>query len=110
MMSFGPRWEMVDLPGTETPVDQRCEHCGEQIRKGDSGVLMNKVEPNKTTKVPFHRCCFLRGVFGSVGHQRGRCHCFGGTEEDPENMTVRQQAEAAVEYAMITRGRKEARA
>lgn len=42
-----------------------------------------------------HRECAIRAVIGSVGHQRGKCSCFGGTEEDPPGMTRREAALAA---------------
>jgi len=54
-----------------------------------------------------HRECFLRGVYGSVGHQLGRCSCHGGPglEDGPEDMTMREAARAAVKLFERLRGR-----
>lgn len=46
-----------------------------------------------------HRECAARATLGSLGHQRGRCACHGGTEEDPPGMTRREAARAALAYA-----------
>lgn len=48
-----------------------------------------------------HQECLMRAVLGSLGHQRMRCSCFGGTEEDPPHMTKREAALAAVGYAYV---------
>lgn len=76
---------------TETPVDDICIHCEEDIRKGDSGIIY-------ANGYPAHLNCFLRGIFGSVAHIEGRCSCKvpGATEGDPEGMTKREAADAAV--------------
>lgn len=47
---------------------------------------------------PEHYECSLRSIIGSLGHQRGLCSCYGGTEEDPPGMTRRQAAAAAANY------------
>lgn len=39
-----------------------------------------------------HYECGARSVLGSVGHLKGNCTCYGGTEEDPPGMTRRQAA------------------
>ncbi|MEI6196534.1 MAG: helix-turn-helix domain-containing protein [Verrucomicrobiota bacterium] len=39
----------------------------------------------------------MRSIAGSVGHQNQRCSCFGGTEDDPPGLTVRQAAQAALD-------------
>lgn len=44
----------------------------------------------------FHVECGLRMIFGSVGHQLHKCGCYGGDEDDPEGMTRREAAAAAV--------------
>ena len=44
-------------------------------------------------------------VVGSVGHQLGRCSCFGGDEDDPPGMTVREAALAAVDLYERNRSR-----
>ncbi len=77
------------MPHVPTPVGENCLHCEEPIKEGDEGEIM----PPR----PVHRECLLRMVIGSVGHQQGRCSCYGGNEEDPPGMTKRQAAIAAAE-------------
>jgi hypothetical protein len=64
-----------------------CPWCEEPILDGET-LAPNYVQPT-------HYECGLRGALGSVGHQRKRCSCYGGDEEDPPNMTRRQAAVAA---------------
>jgi hypothetical protein len=77
------------------PIGEPCGRCRELIGATDSGVVMPVLGDSELLKMAFHRECFLRGVFGSVGHQRHRCSCYGGDEEDPPEMTVREAAFAA---------------
>lgn len=86
---FGPakfrkEWEVQ----TATPVGQMCVLCREPVADGDIGTI------NGVDQVAHYECS-MRSVIGSVGHQMGRCSCFGGTEEDPEGLTRRQAAIAA---------------
>lgn len=67
-----------------------CAWCDEPVLEGE------RLAPNYAQ--PTHYECGLRGVLGSVGHQRRRCSCFGGDEEDPPGMTRREAARAAAEY------------
>lgn len=67
-----------------------CILCGERITPADELAMMF-IEP-------VHFECGVRAIAGSVGHQQGRCSCFGGTEEDPPGMTRRQAAQAAADY------------
>lgn len=71
------------------PVEHKCILCEEQIKEGDVGTI----RPGNHV---IHYECELRGVIGSVGHQKKTCSCFGGTEEDPPGMTRREAAIAAV--------------
>jgi hypothetical protein len=52
---------------------------------------------------PMHYECGLRAVIGSLGHQRMRCFCHGGTEEDPPGLTRRQAAMAAALFFHLGR-------
>lgn len=82
--------------------------CGEAIAEGDSGFLEDVVEslvPLVQREAPRHRECLLRRVLGSVGHQQGKCSCFGGTYEDPPDMTPREAARAAVAYYEAQHGK-----
>lgn len=46
-----------------------------------------------------HHACLMRCVVGSVGHQQGKCSCFGGVGDgDPDGMTPREAALAADKY------------
>jgi hypothetical protein len=82
---------------TAIPVGQRCLFCEEVITENDQGVLMPLLDSQACRLVPKHRECYLRHIFGSVGHQMKTCSCYGGTQEDPEGMTRREAAKAAVE-------------
>ena len=111
MQFFGPvPWGLaLDDPRLQgpAPIGSLCDWCGEPIAADDFGVTLPLLQPAaapadaKRTTV-FHRECDLRQVVGSVGHQRGRCSCYGGTEEDPPALTRRQAAQAAVaHFALI---------
>lgn len=72
-----------------TPIGDRCLICQEVISEGDSGTINVAGQTS-------HYECEMRLVVGSVGHQNKLCHCFGGDQEDPEGMTIREAAVAAV--------------
>lgn len=92
---FGPaKYMKLFETRIKTPVGQECMHCHEAIKEGDVGTMQHF----NGALVPLHHECALRGIAGSVGHQRKLCSCFGGTEEDPEGMTTRQAAIAAADY------------
>lgn len=98
MKSFGKPSLYTPQPNpTATPIGEPCGRCEEPIVEGDAGVILPHLDgTGVVSEVPFHRACFLRGVLGSVGHQQRRCSCFGGTEEDPPEMSKREAAKAAV--------------
>lgn len=101
---FGTRWgNAVDNPSlmVSAPIGMVCSHCDELIEAGDSGMWQAHIELDRPHAVgrPVHRECVIRSIVGSVGHQEGRCSCFGGTEEDPPGMTKREAARAAAERA-----------
>ncbi len=73
----------------ETPLYPECPHCGEDILPWDDQRTTND------GTLPFHAECLIRSIVGSVGHQLGRCSCFGGNEDDPRGMTLREAAQAA---------------
>jgi hypothetical protein len=83
----------------DDPLYPECPHCGEDILPWEDQISSNG------GALPWHRECLLRSVVGSVGHQLGRCSCYGGDEDDPPGMTPREAARAAVELFERTRGR-----
>jgi hypothetical protein len=87
---FGPAWARkpgeVQIP---VPVGRICIPCEEPIGPDDMGTI------NFADQVNHHEC-LMRSVIGSVGHLRGICSCYGGTEEDPPGMTRREAAKAAL--------------
>jgi hypothetical protein len=70
--------------------DGICSWCSEPILPGERSII-----PGMQL---LHRECECRMVFGSVGHQKGRCTCHGGTEGDPLGLTKREAARAAWEF------------
>lgn len=70
------------------PAGQTCIYCEEPI---DEGAVAFQYANGPWS----HRACSIRMLIGSVGHQLGRCYCYGGTEEDPPGLTRRQAAEQA---------------
>lgn len=73
--------------------DPICAHCNEPILEDEARMPFNG------GTVLMHRNCGLRGIIGSLAHLQGRCSCYipGSTAGDPEGLTVRQAAEAAIE-------------
>ena len=76
-----------------------CFRCDEWIAPTDSGVVQALVNSDGPACIAYHYECHARMVLGSLGHQQGRCSCFGGTDEDPPEMTPRQAARAALAFA-----------
>lgn len=88
-----------DLEIVPTPVGCECSWCGEEIVVGDVGQVIDSYgDQDGPVDSYWHIECFLRSIVGSVGHQKGTCHCNGGTEEDPEGMTMREAALAAYTF------------
>lgn len=98
MKVFGEKWAHEDLETCATPVGEPCLYCEEPIAEGDKGVVMPFTDESGTREVPEHRECFMRSIFGSLGHLTGTCSCYGGKNEDPPDMTVRQAAKAAADF------------
>lgn len=98
--TFG--YKAPELERIDTPAGAICPWCEEPIAGDDCGIVMRAVGdvPHQLAENPgwvaVHLECNLRQVFGSVGHQKGRCSCHGGTEEDPSGLSRRQAAKAAV--------------
>jgi hypothetical protein len=99
---FGPEHRRkeyeIQIP---VPVGEKCIRCDEAIAEGDIGSI------NMQGYVE-HYECQMRAVVGSVGHQKGLCSCYGGTEEDPRGMTRREAVIAACKlwHAVGTNGTK----
>jgi hypothetical protein len=91
MKWFGASWGAAvcrEADRIDVPVGERCTYCVEDILAGDRGLLLSGQ--------PLHLECYVRSVAGSVGHQRHRCSCYGGNEEDPPGVTRREAALAAL--------------
>jgi hypothetical protein len=97
------------LHGTKisTPVGLKCIWCKETFVEKDNGVAIPHIsDSNENNEFIldgcglYHENCFKRTIIGSVGHQRKQCNCYGGNLEDPESMTLREAATAAVEEWM----------
>jgi len=95
MKWFGASWGAPFCEADEhieTPVGETCVHCDEPIAENDQGIVY--------ANGPIaHLNCFLRGIHGSLAHIEKRCSCYvpGATCTDPEGMTKREAANAAVE-------------
>lgn len=92
---LGEHWD--DNP-TIAPPPMACFRCGEWIELTDSGVVQSLVSMEGPACIAYHHECHARMVLGSLGHQQRRCSCYGGTEEDPPEMTVREAAKAALAF------------
>jgi len=101
MKFFGPVRAHDDVEEVPTPVGEVCADCDEAVAEGDSGFVIPHLEATSSCERAHHRECFLRHIFGSVGHQQGKCYCFGGTEEDPPGMTKREAARAAERHMLM---------
>jgi hypothetical protein len=73
-----------------------CHHCGESFAPSEYGHMSYCLEPGGWACIARHRECDLRMVLGSVGHLEGKCSCYGGDQEDPPELSVRDAARAAV--------------
>ncbi len=91
MKYFGPeKYRKPEEEQIPVPLDHKCHWCEEAFTPDDMGT--------STGENFIHYECGIRGVVGSVGHQKGACSCYGGTEEDPPGMTKREAAVAATTY------------
>jgi len=64
-----------------------CDFCDEEVLPSERAKELQNGDA--------HYYCLVRSVVGSVGHQLGKCSCYGGTLEDPPGLTKRQAAIAA---------------
>lgn len=86
-----------------------CIWCHEEVLPGEGPPSLPKltglaaqtqggvVDGEQVTQENVHKECLIRMVSGSKGHILKKCSCYGGTEEDPPEMTLRQAAVAAAE-------------
>jgi len=68
-----------------------CFHCQEPVAPDDP---VHRYPDGDLA----HKNCFMRTIIGSVAHIERRCGCYilDSGETDPEGLTVRQAADAAV--------------
>jgi hypothetical protein len=84
---------------TPAPVGEPFSYCDELIKEGEQGFVVPHVGSSEDHSFrPVHLDCFLRQIYGSLGHLQKKCSCYGGNEEDPPGMTKRQAAVAAVVF------------
>lgn len=94
VQNFGPN-PLSDW--VEIPVGKVCMWCDEEIGPDDRGQMIWHVSATEGQYMPHHQECLLREIVGSVGHQNGDCSCCGGDGTgDPEGLTPREAAKAAV--------------
>ena len=109
MRCFGEPWRTLGEPWNEMtktmeqiPVPTSdCDWCQEKFIETDRGLgIPDALSENFTY---YHVDCFLRTIFGSVGHLQKKCSCYGGDMEDPPEMTLREAATASVkEYEKVS--------
>lgn len=86
-----------DNPGV--PIELRggpvlkCQYCEEEIEAGEASPMPG-----------MHRECAIRSVVGSAAHQLKECSCYGGTREDPPNLSIREAAKLAAETFRVLEG------
>src|SRR6185312_6492 len=83
----------------EAALNLVCFRCDEWIAPTDPAVAQSLISEEGPACIAYHYECHARMVLGSLGHQQGRCSCFGGTDEDPPEMTTREAAKAALAFA-----------
>jgi hypothetical protein len=82
-------------------IDLECVYCGECCHETDPDTHVLLTDCRRI----LHYACHVRLTAGSIGHQTGRCPCFGGDEEDPPGISIRQAALIAWGYwGKVTRG------
>jgi hypothetical protein len=74
----------------------KCQYCEEDIKPGEESRMQR-----------MHHECAIRAVMGSAAHQLRECSCYGGTREDPPQMSAREAAKLAAEtFHMLVRHKK----
>ena len=76
-----------------------CLHCGEAIGLGEVFEQRPIIGVEGASMGHIHHECAARLALGSVGHQKQRCSCYGGAEEDPPGLPKREAAKAALALA-----------
>jgi len=100
MQWFGKSWGAPindDCPQAAVPVGAICGPCDEPIAADDTGIIYSNGPVA-------HWECFMRQTVGSIAHQKKICICYGGLgQEWPGELTKREAAIAAVDYAGLRR-------
>lgn len=83
-----------------TPIGVSCVWCDDPIMPDDDGFLLPMMAAcGHSVSRPWHLNCQIRSVIGGVNHQQQRCFCFGGkVHSDPDGLTAREAADAAVAF------------
>lgn len=78
-------------------IDPRCVYCGTVCHEDDSDWHVFLTDCRRI----LHFACQVRMIAGSLAHQQGRCSCYGGVDEDPPGLTLRQGALVALGYWIV---------
>lgn len=97
---FGEFWNVPALDGKHqlaTPLGEKCYFCDTEILQGDRGTWtpVTRVAGDGEPWVridPVHRECNLRSGLGGIAHLEKRCKCYGGTDQDDDGRSVREDA------------------
>lgn len=100
MFVFGDRClaQRLGCAYLASPPSMVCFRCNEWIAPIDAGVVQHLVGTEGPASIAYHYECHARSIIGSLGHLQKRCSCYGGTEEDPPEMTQREAAKAALAF------------
>lgn len=83
-----------------------CHHCGEDFAPSEYGIITYCIEMDGAwASIARHRECELRQVLGSLGHLLHQCSCYGGDQEDPPGLSVRDAARAVAVAWELGRGK-----
>ncbi len=101
MKWFGRKFARVceDAPEVPVPIGATCAYCEEPILEKDQGFMIpHSSALSDADELAEHHECFMRQIVGSVGHQRGTCHCKGREDHSEDGLTRREAAIQARAY------------
>jgi len=78
-----------------------CPYCFEPMEPEGRTLTCMSIVGGGTIEIDLHYECGVRVSIGSAAHQLGECSCFGGTREDPPQMSKREAAKLACEAFLL---------